>query len=107
MTSACYDHQRNYSEVKPIIKFIQDCLVQQNLDEALDISDCILGIEAIMHCGGRDAIKDFMAYNNIEMLIEKLITFYSSNIKTLLLVDRQPNGEDFLHQTYPSISMVS
>ena len=54
--------------------------------ESDNITDSIMGLDAILSSGGTQAIRDFMEYHNIEALLKKSIDFYSENIRMVLVV---------------------
>ena len=70
LTSACYDNDRDYSLIKPIMSYLQDVLIKSpNFAEDDGSSDSIMGLDSILMSGGSQGVRDFMKHPHVENLL--------------------------------------
>jgi hypothetical protein len=106
LTSSCYENERDYALLKPMMSYLQDVLMRTEMLDNDNITDSIMGLESIIMNGGSEAIKDFMSYHNIESFLKKLIDFYHENIRVLMVIDLRNEEDEYIHMTYPAINMI-
>lgn len=97
LTSVCYDNDLDYQMTKPIIPYLQSILVNQNFIQDESMSDCLMGIESILIQGGSSGVKDFMSFDKIDSLIQKLVNFKSQNLHMLMNLSNSSSLEDHIH----------
>lgn len=105
MGSRCF--KKDYTTFKPVMSYLQGVLIKHDFDFFDDdISDCLMGIDQILTCPEHvQAVKDFMDFPKIEVLMKKIITYYVENVRQLLVIDAR-HETDSIHHVYPQINMV-
>lgn len=97
LTSACFEPEdyneydsvgsrcfgKDYATFKPVMAYLQGVMIKGDFDFFEDdIADCLMGIDQILSCQEHtQAVKDFMAFPKIEILMKKIIQYYIENIR--------------------------
>lgn len=107
LTQICYDSGVEYSQLKVLVPYLQRVLVNSNSSEDESFCECVMGLDSILLAGANEGTHDFMSFDQVQELLKKLISFYSENLKMLLVIETMPEYKDNYHHTYPSMDMIS